>query len=409
MAALGTWAVSMTMFGSAATTPAMGSLFAAFADQPQWAVSLINTLPSMTTILGCILFGAVVGKKLKFRTAAIVGLLLYGVFGIMPAFWNNSLIGILIMRAVTGLGIGFVMPFGATWFLRMVRDREERGKYLSWNNAFGSGGSVILTLLGGWFAAINWNWTFLAYLFVFVALIIVLICFKEPKSIDQIIKEEGISSAADFEQAKRVKIGGIAWLIIVIFFLYQMFMTPSLMIAPVMMELTTAADPGLVGTLMTLFSISTAITSTFGGWLIDKLGKFATPISLLITAIGGFCIAFATTLPIFALGFVLLGVGTVINAFINFEIGLVVSVSGVAWAASLLMVASNLGNFFSSFWLGFTQGIGGPEAAANFPIVFSSICLIGLAIIFLIMNIANKKAWSKEAIESDRIGDDDNE
>ena len=117
----------------------------------------INTLPSLTTLVGCLLFGAIANSKIKFKTVAIVGMLIYGIFGILPCWINDSLAAVLVIRALTGFGIGFIMPLGSTWFMRMIRNRQERGRYLSWNQAFGSGGSVVMTLLGGWLCAVNWK------------------------------------------------------------------------------------------------------------------------------------------------------------------------------------------------------------------------------------------------------------
>ena len=99
--------------------------------------------------------------------------------------------------------IGFIMPLGATWFLRAIRDRDQRGSSISWNLAIGSVGSVIMTILGGVLAGISWNYTFLAYIFVLLSLVIVVIFFKEPPSVEEIIAEEGIQSGAEFESAKR--------------------------------------------------------------------------------------------------------------------------------------------------------------------------------------------------------------
>lgn len=405
-AALGTWAVTMVVFGSSATTPAMNSLFQAFADQPQWLVSLINTLPSLTTLVGCLLFGAIANSKIKFKTVAIVGMLIYGIFGILPCWINDSLAAVLVIRALTGFGIGFIMPLGSTWFMRMIRDRNERGRYLSWNQAFGSGGSVVMTLLGGWLCAVNWKYTFLAYLFVFVGFIIMLICFREPKSVDDIIKEEGASAAEEFSQAKRVKLGATSWFIVIFYFCFQLFMSPGLMQLSVLMAEHNAGDAAMAGNLLTIFVLVTAIACIFGDKYIKLFGKYTTCIFFVITAAGLFCIAFGTSAWVFALGMVFVGLGCTVNFLVNFEIGLVTKAAGLAWAASLIMFATNLGNFCSSFWMGFLQGIGGADAATNFPVVVCGVLMAVAGILFAVMNVANKKVWGKEAVAARKLDDE---
>lgn len=404
-AALGTWAVTMVVFGSSATTPAMNSLFQAFADQPQWLVSLINTLPSLTTLVGCLLFGAIANSKIKFKTVAIVGMLIYGIFGILPCWINDSLAAVLVIRALTGFGIGFIMPLGSTWFMRMIRNRQERGRYLSWNQAFGSGGSVVMTLLGGWLCAVNWKYTFLAYLFVFVGFVIMLICFREPKTVDEIIKEEGASAAEEFSQAKRVKLGATSWFIVVFYFCFQLFMSPGLMQLSVLMAEHNAGDAAMAGNLLTIFVLVTAIACIFGDKYIKLFGKYTMCVFFIITAAGLFCIAFGTTAWMFALGMVFVGLGCTVNFLVNFEIGLVTKAAGLAWAASLIMFATNLGNFCSSFWMGILQGIGGADAATNFPVVVCGVLMAVAGILFAVMNVANKKVWGKDAVAARELDD----
>ncbi len=397
-AAIGTFAVTMVVFGSSATTPAMNSLFQAFADQPQWLVSLINTLPSLTTLVGCLLFGAIANSKIKFKTVAIVGMLIYGVFGILPCWVNDSLYAVLAIRALTGFGIGFIMPLGSTWFMRMIRDRSQRGKYLSWNQAFGSGGAVVMTLLGGWLCAINWKYTFLAYLFVFVGFVIMLICFRDPKTVEEIVKEEGAAAAEEFAKAKRVKLSITAWLIILFYLCFQLFMSPGLMLLSVLMAENNAGDAAMAGNLLTIFVLVTAVACIFGDKYIKMFGKYTSCVFFLITAAGLFFIAFGTSAWMFALGMVLVGAGCTVNFLVNFEIGLVTKASGLAWAASLIMFATNFGNFLSSFWMGILQGIGGTGASTNFPVVVCGALMALAGILFAVMNTVNKKVWGKEAL-----------
>ena len=394
--ALGAFAVTMVVFGSSATTPAMASLMAAFSDQPEWIVTLINTLPSLTTLVGCLLFGAIANTKISFKKIAIIGMLIYGIFGCLPALVGASvgLYGILIIRALTGFGIGLIMPMGAAWFMRMVRDSKARGKYLSWNQAFGSGGAVVMTLLGGWFCAIDWKYTFLAYLFVFVGFIFVLVLFKNPKTIEEIIEEEGAAAAEDFKSAQRVKLGGSAWAIILFYFAFQLFMSPGLMNLSVLMG---ADQAGVAGTLLTVFVLATAIACVFGAQYLKAFGKFTTGLFFIITAAGLGCIAFGNSVVVFAIGMLLVGVGCTVNFLVNFEISLVTTAAGAAWGASLLMFATNFGNFCSSFFYGILTGI---TADPSMQVAICTVLMAIAGVLFAVMNCANKKAWGKEAIEA---------
>lgn len=402
-AALGAMCITMVCFTAGATTPAMATLFAQFADQPQWLVSLINTMPSIGTVIGVLLFGTMANGKIKFKTIAHIGLLVSAVFGLLPTFWNTSLAVILVSRALCGFGTGFIMSMGATWFMRMVRDKDKRGTYLSWNQMFGSGGGIIFTLLGGWLCTIKWNYTFLAFLFIFVAWAIVAICFKEPKTVEEIIMEEGTEAGAEFEQAKRVKIPGGAWLIVILYMGYQMLLSQGLILSSTFMQLNSAGGAGEASLCLSIFTVATTIGCAFGGFFLKVFKKFTSPIFYCILALGMVCLIFAgNSLPMYFFAMVLLGFGACVCAFVNFEVSLITTPAGLAWAASLLMIGTNLGNFLSSFLLGALQGIGGGNP--YFPVVFAAVGYVVLAAIFLIYNMTSK-GWKAEAENEKKAGE----
>ena len=393
-ACIGVLFVTIVTYVAGATTPALALLFAQFAEYPLWLVSMISTITSLGTVIGVLMFGAVANGKMKFKTIATVGMLSAGVFGILPAFLNQSLPLILVLRLVQGWGIGFIMSLGATWFLRSVRDVKERGKWVSWNQAVGSFGSVIFTLLGGWLADIQWNYCFLAFALMFVAWVVVFVLFKEPKSIEDIIAEEGVAAGKEFEQAKRVKIPGIAWFIIVALTIYQILLSQGLNLLAVVMDMTGAGTASMVGIMLSVFCVVTSVVCLFGGQILNVLKGWASPIALLCLALGMVVEVVATSVPMFMAAVVLFGIGACILAFANFEMSLVSSPAGLAWGAVLIMVGSNLGNVLSSFVLGALQSVGGDNV--YFPIEFAAVGFVVLAIVYFVVA---RKAWAKKDTE----------
>lgn len=390
-ACIGVLFVTIVTYVAGATTPALAILFAQFAEYPQWLVSMISTITSLGTVVGVLMFGAVANGKMKFKTIATIGMLTAGVFGILPTFLNQSLMLILVLRLVQGWGIGFIMSLGATWFLRSVRDVKERGKWVSWNQAVGSFGAVLFTLLGGWLADIQWNYCFLSFGLMFVAWVIVLVLFKEPKSIEEIIAEEGVTAGKEFEQAKRVRIPGIAWFIIIALTVYQILLSQGLNLLAVVMDMTGAGTASMVGVMLSVFCVVTAVVCVFGGQILNVLKSWASPIALLCLAVGMVVEVVATTIPMFMIAVILFGVGACILAFANFEMSLVNSPAGLAWGAVLIMVGSNLGNVLSSFVLGALQAVGGENV--YFPIQFAAVGFLVLAAVYFFVV---RKAWIKK-------------
>ena len=114
--AWGVYALYIMVAGAGAVTPALAAFGSAFPDADPVTISLIQSLPSLTTILGTLLVGAVAGKKISFKVTGIVALIIYLIFGCLPALWNDSLTSILIARACVGFGMGMVSPLGAAVF-----------------------------------------------------------------------------------------------------------------------------------------------------------------------------------------------------------------------------------------------------------------------------------------------------
>ena len=104
--AWGVYALYLMVAGAGAVTPALAAFGAAFPDADPVTISLIQSLPSLTTIIGTLFIGAVAGKKIPFKAAGIAALVVYLVFGCLPAIWNDSLTSILVSRALVGFGMG---------------------------------------------------------------------------------------------------------------------------------------------------------------------------------------------------------------------------------------------------------------------------------------------------------------
>ena len=394
--AWGVYALFVMIAGAGAVTPALAAFGAAFPDADPVTVSLIQSLPSLTTIIGTLFIGAVAGKKIPFKVAGIAALLVYLVFGCLPAVWNDSLTSILIARALVGFGMGMVSPLGAAVFLRLVDDKEERSKYLGRGGAVQQIGCVVLTLLGGFLCAIDWRLTFWAYGLALVALLVFVVCFKEPPS----LAEEAASEGAKEEKSH---IPGTAWFFIVVFMLAQVVCSPTMMnFSTLMATKIPGADPttvaGAAGTLLSVFVLAGAVSSVFMDKLVKGLGKFTGAFALAITLIGNVIIANANSIPMFTIGILVFGFGwCLVIPVINLECGNVTNKAGLAMVASLVMVAMNLGNFVASYYMGAVFSFVGNDP--SMCLIVDSVAFGVLAVAWAVFNMRNK-AWSKAAADA---------
>ena len=99
IAILSLYFVSM---GFTVVTPAMAKLAAAFPDNN---FSLISTLPTLFVVFATLWAGTVAGKKVKYRTLALTGCIIFTVSGTLPAIVGGSFAFILVTRA----------PHGSSW------------------------------------------------------------------------------------------------------------------------------------------------------------------------------------------------------------------------------------------------------------------------------------------------------
>lgn len=391
--AWGVYALYIMVAGAGAVTPALAAFGAAFPDADPVTISLIQSLPSLTTILGTLFIGAVAGKKIPFKVAGIAALVVYLVFGCLPAVWNGSLTSILIARALVGFGMGMVSPLGAAVFLRLVDNKEERSKYLGRGGAMQQAGCVILTLLGGFLCAIDWRMTFWAYALALVALVIFTVCFKEPPTLAEEAAAEGQGG-----KAEKARIPGTAWFFIVVFTLAQIVCSPTMMNFATLMatnipgeDATTVA--GIAGTLLSVFVLAGVVSSMFMDKLVQLFGRFTGSAALVITLIGNLIIANANSVALFTVGILVFGFGwCLVIPLVNLECGNVTNKAGLAMVASLVMVAMNLGNFAASYYMGAVFGVVGVNP--SLCLIIDSVLFGVLAIAWAVFNMRNK-AWSK--------------
>ncbi len=156
----------LTVMAGAAIAPAMGIIKQHFADAPAMVVQLVISLPALFIIVSNLFFAALC-RRLRTRSIALLGLLLYVVAGAGCALLNNLYI-ILVLRALLGISVGLIMPL-STGLLSYYYPPEEQAKMMGLSVAMNQMGGVVGTLLAGILAAIEWNYAFLVYLLGLVA------------------------------------------------------------------------------------------------------------------------------------------------------------------------------------------------------------------------------------------------
>lgn len=125
---------------------------------------LLGTVPSVTVII-FILLSSYFAKRVGMKKTIILGLLLAGVGGILPAFMANFQI-VLISRVILGAGLGLYNSLAVT-YISSLYSGDTRATLLGIRNSMEALGQTILIFLAGLLVNITWTASFLVYAVAF--------------------------------------------------------------------------------------------------------------------------------------------------------------------------------------------------------------------------------------------------
>lgn len=343
-------AMSFITLASSATSPALSTIADNFPEASAEAIASIATLSSLTAVPFTILSGLLLGKRAKYRTLALIGLLAVLAGGILPFFCTN-IAQILVGRAILGAGTGLCSPVVSTLTLSLFQG-EETAKQFGRNTMATNIGAVIFQLLGGFLCNYNWKMPFIAYMTVIPVLLIVYFLLPEPE--ENIEKKRVASKRHDLIYLKKavtphVLLWGIFHGLYMVFFY------------PYVTEISKVICSNGMGDALTAAVVMSVFTTmgVLGGYLFYYVNKRC---QKLVFSIGFFvcAIAYATLIfannagaagvasGIFGIGYGLLG--PAISYYLGIGLDQEYRAASVA-AASLLNHLGSFGSPFVMKWL----------------------------------------------------------
>ncbi|MBQ9356071.1 MAG: MFS transporter [Prevotella sp.] len=160
----------LTVMAGAAIAPALGIIKAHFSGASELLVQLIVSMPALLIIVTNLFFLSI-SRRLRTRTIATTGLLLYVAAG-AGCFFVDDIYVLLVMRALLGISVGLIMPL-STGLLAYYFPPEEQARLMGLSAAMNQMGGVVATLLAGLLATVEWNYAFLVYLMGLIAVVMV--------------------------------------------------------------------------------------------------------------------------------------------------------------------------------------------------------------------------------------------
>lgn len=161
--------VSMiTVMASAAVSPALGSIAAAFSGVNITLVRTVLTLPALFIIPFSLISGVLV-RRYGNKKVLTAGIIIYVLGGIGPVF-TNSFYTLLFWRAVLGIGCGLIIPVSQA-LIAVNFQGSLKARITAYSGAASYLMGVIASFIVAPVSAINWHYGFFIY-FIAVGVLI---------------------------------------------------------------------------------------------------------------------------------------------------------------------------------------------------------------------------------------------
>ncbi len=355
--------------------PIMASVAQAFPEIPYATVTWLYSMPKIIIIPFALLSGYLAGRKVKFKTMALLGLGIISIAGIAPAFLNEFW-EILASRMVLAVGLGLQAPIGPALVMRFFADPAKRSTMLGLGNGVLNGASIVTGMLVGNLCLINWHVSFLAYGLMAILFVATLVCLKEPPA----VSVQGEASLG--RSARKTGVPPIVLLLCGFFALVDCVWMPISMDLSSVLVANGWGDSATTGYLISLISLAGFLVSMVFGIYCHWLRYFNIAGSLALMALASALICFADDVAMIGVGLFLGGAAfALIICGIQNEIGALCQPAQMAFATGLFMVFEHLGGFLSSWWLALVLGIFGQEAylaPAGVGVVFFALSAVAL-------------------------------
>lgn len=380
--AIAIFAISFLAMGIGTTSPALASIGQAFPDVDFSMILLVATLPALFMVPSSILGGKLAGTVMKFKTLVIIGTILF-IFGGTAPYFINSFAGILVMRAIVGIGLGIMSPVAPALIMNLF-EGKSRENLMGINGVVNNIGGIVFQMLGGVLCAVNWRNTFLAHLLAVVSLLIVLFLLPEP-------------TKAEKPGTGKVKMPGMVYGWATIFLFYTILLYPmltgmsSLVLAN---NYGTAAGAGLA---LTMFTVGGMISGMIFGKVYRATARFTFILGLLIHAVGYIFLIYGNSLMLLTVGATIVGIGFgFVMPAVTMSAGMLVPPYASPFAISLIIGFMSIGGFCSGFIFAFIQKAFS-ITSMRFPFVFGFICLTAYSIIHMLLNLKAPKVQDPSA------------
>ena len=292
---------TLTVMSGATIAPSLPAMQEYFADVENSAllVRLVLTIPALFIAIGGLFAGSLV-DRLGRKPLLVASTILYGIAG-GSGFILNSLVTILIGRALLGLSVAGVMT-GATTLIADYYTGQKRADFMGLQAAFMGLGGVVFLSVGGFIADLNWRSPFLIYLSAWVICLAIATTLYEPNSLVD-TQTVDASTNASMPWGVLAMIYGVA-----LFYMVAFYLIPVQL--PFYLQSLGSNSASASGLAIAASTLASSIVSLRYGFVKQHL-SFVGIVSLAfgVAAIGYGIIGLAGSYNLVLLGLIIAGLG----------------------------------------------------------------------------------------------------
>lgn len=370
--------VSALEMGGMGLQPALADIRASFPNVSDMWLQEMSNWPGFAMLVGCAI-STLLATKVSKKVLCQIGVAFVAAYALLGFLFNSTFIQLMMWQSVLGLGFGFLMPT-SNGIIAENYNEDSRSKIMGIQNIFTNGGGVYLTLVGGLLASINWNYTYLTFLYALIPLVLGCIYFPADKP------------AEAKTEKSHLKVSPITWLYGVIIFVF--INSYGVMGANISFIITERGfgNAALTGTAMAIFLVGGMVGGVMFSPFERKLKKYVLCCGFIALVLGFLVIYFAPSLIVVYIGAFIVGTS------IGFEMpGTLLyatndnTVEAATAGCAIVHMAGQLGTVCSALF--YTPVAGLIKAGdTSFRFLFAAIvCAVLTALVALAISLTKKK------------------
>lgn len=369
--------VSALEMGGMGLQPALAEINAAFPNISKVWMQEMSNWPGFAMLLGCAV-STLLATKISKKVLCQIGVGFVVAYAILGFALHTSFVQLMMWQTILGLGFGFLMPT-SNGIIAENYDEDGRSKLMGIQDLFTNGGGMYLTLVGGVLASIHWNYTYLAFLYALIPLVLGCIYFPADKP------------AEAKGEKSHLKIAPITWLFGVIIFVF--INSYGVMGANIAYIITGRGfgGPALVGTAMSIFLVGGMVGGVLFNPVERKLHEYVLCCGFIALVLGFLIIYIAPSLVVMYLGAFVVGIsigfempGSLLYAT-NYN-----KVEAATAACAVIHMSGQLGTVCSAlFYTPVSNAI--KPGTDDFVFLFGAICCAVFAVLTAVAISVSKK------------------